>query len=33
MTLTEVAPGVTVEEIKRKTDAPFNVADNLIIME
>jgi acyl CoA:acetate/3-ketoacid CoA transferase beta subunit len=28
-----LAPGVTVDEIKEKTDAKFNVADNLGTME
>jgi len=29
MTLIEVADGVTVDEVKSKTEAPFKVADNL----
>lgn len=29
LTLVEIADGVTVEEIKSKTEAPFKVADNL----
>lgn len=33
LTLTELAPGVEVEEIKAKTDAPFKVADKLERME
>lgn len=33
LTLTELAPGVTVDEVKSKTDAPFSVADNIISME
>ncbi|KAM0259729.1 hypothetical protein ACHAQJ_003163 [Trichoderma viride] len=33
MTLTELAPGVTVEEVKSKTDAAFSVADEIAIME
>lgn len=33
LTLTELAPGVTVDEVKRKTDAKFHVADNVILME
>ncbi|KAI9660440.1 MAG: hypothetical protein M1821_009790 [Bathelium mastoideum] len=33
MTLTELAPGVTVEEIQKKTDAKFHVAENLQSME
>lgn len=33
MTLTELAPGVTVDEIKEKTGAKFLVADNLEQME
>ncbi|KAH8120964.1 hypothetical protein ACSS6W_009690 [Trichoderma asperelloides] len=31
--LTELAPGVTVEEVKSKTDAAFTVADDVITME
>lgn len=31
--LTELAPGVTVEEVKSKTDAAFTVADDIITME
>jgi acyl CoA:acetate/3-ketoacid CoA transferase beta subunit len=31
--LTELAPGVTVDEIKEKTDAKFNVAEELGAME
>lgn len=33
LTLTELAPGVTVDEVKSKTDAKFNVADNVVSME
>ncbi|KXX82384.1 Succinyl-CoA:3-ketoacid coenzyme A transferase 1, mitochondrial [Madurella mycetomatis] len=33
LTLTEVAPGVSVEEVKSKTDATFSVADGLSDME
>lgn len=33
LTLVEVAEGVTVDEIKSKTDAPFKVADSLKSME
>ncbi|KKY35993.1 putative coenzyme a [Diaporthe ampelina] len=33
LTLTEIAPGVEVEEVKAKTDAKFVVADNLQVME
>jgi 3-oxoacid CoA-transferase len=33
LTLTELAPGVTVEEITKKTDATFAVADALKTME
>lgn len=33
LTLTELAPGVTVEEITAKTDASFAVADQLKTME
>ncbi|KAM3430969.1 hypothetical protein NHJ13734_007502 [Beauveria thailandica] len=33
LTLTELAPGVTVDEIKSKTDAKFTVAENLKGME
>jgi 3-oxoacid CoA-transferase len=29
LTLTEIADGVTVDEIKSKTEAPFKVADDL----
>lgn len=29
LTLTEIADGVTIDEIRTKTDAPFKVADNL----
>jgi len=28
-----LAPGVTIEEVKEKTDAKFNVADNVTAME
>lgn len=30
--LTELAPGVTVEEVRSKTDAAFTVADDIITM-
>lgn len=33
LTLTELAPGVDVEEVTSKTDATFAVADQLKIME
>jgi 3-oxoacid CoA-transferase len=33
LTLIEKAAGVTVEEIKSKTDAPFRVSENLIDMQ
>jgi 3-oxoacid CoA-transferase len=33
LTLTEVAPGVEVEEIKSKTDAAFTVAEDLKAMD
>ncbi|KAJ0117409.1 hypothetical protein J7T55_003823 [Diaporthe amygdali] len=33
LTLTEIAPGVEVEEVKAKTDAKFVVADDLQVME
>ncbi|KAK0640493.1 Succinyl-CoA:3-ketoacid coenzyme A transferase 1 [Lasiodiplodia hormozganensis] len=33
LTLTEVAPGVSVEEIQSKTDAKFKVAEDLKVME
>lgn len=33
LTLTELAPGVDVDEIKAKTDAEFKVAENLRGME
>ncbi|KUI60209.1 Succinyl-CoA:3-ketoacid coenzyme A transferase 1, mitochondrial [Cytospora mali] len=33
LTLTEIAPGVEVEEVKAKTDAKFTVADDLKLME
>ncbi|KAJ5946948.1 hypothetical protein N7454_003787 [Penicillium verhagenii] len=33
LTLTELAPGVEVEEVRSKTDAKFTVADKLEIME
>jgi 3-oxoacid CoA-transferase len=29
LTLVELADGVTVEEVKSKTDAPFKVADDV----
>ncbi|KAJ5101439.1 hypothetical protein NUU61_003661 [Penicillium alfredii] len=33
LTLTELAPGVEVEEVQNKTDAKFSIAENLGIME
>jgi 3-oxoacid CoA-transferase len=33
LTLIELAPGVTVDEIKSKTEAPFKVAENIESME
>ncbi|KAF2093566.1 succinyl-CoA:3-ketoacid-coenzyme A transferase subunit B [Rhizodiscina lignyota] len=33
LTLTEIAPGLTVDDVKAKTDATFKVADNVISME
>ncbi|KAL5335679.1 hypothetical protein BJX70DRAFT_410309 [Aspergillus crustosus] len=33
LTLTELAPGVEVDEVRKKTDAPFHVADQLVIMQ
>jgi 3-oxoacid CoA-transferase len=33
LTLTELAPGVEVEEVRGKTDAEFTVAEDLVIME
>lgn len=33
LTLTEIAPGVGVEEVRRKTDADFTVAEDLKTME
>jgi 3-oxoacid CoA-transferase len=33
LTLIEVADGVTVDEVKSKTEAPFKVAENLKTME
>ncbi|KAI9686295.1 MAG: hypothetical protein M1820_010669 [Bogoriella megaspora] len=33
LTLTELAPGVTVEEVQKKTDAKFHIADNIESME
>ena len=33
LTLIEVAEGVTVDEVKAKTEAPFKVADHLKTME
>jgi 3-oxoacid CoA-transferase len=32
LTLTELAPGVNVEEVRRKTDAGFAVAEDIKIM-
>ena len=33
LTLTEVAPGLDVEEVRSKTDADFTVAEDLKCME
>ncbi|KAK1831167.1 mitochondrial succinyl-CoA:3-ketoacid coenzyme A transferase 1 [Podospora conica] len=33
LTLTEIAPGISVDEVRAKTDATFSVVDNLEIME
>ncbi|KAK5276700.1 Succinyl-CoA:3-ketoacid coenzyme A transferase 1, mitochondrial [Exophiala xenobiotica] len=33
LTLIELADGVTVDEIKRKTEAPFKVSENLKSMQ
>lgn len=33
LTLIELAEGVTVDEVKSKTEAPFKVADNIKSME
>ncbi|KAI9374219.1 hypothetical protein BJX61DRAFT_541052 [Aspergillus egyptiacus] len=33
LTLTEITPGVEIEEIREKTAAPFHVADKLEVME
>lgn len=33
LTLTELAPGVTLEEVQKKTGAPFKVAEDLKQME
>ena len=33
LSLVELAPGVTVAEIREKTEAEFNVADNVDTME
>lgn len=33
LTLVELAPGVTIEEVKSKTEAPFKVADDLKTMD
>lgn len=33
LTLTEIAPGVAVDEVRSKTDATFAVADDLRSME
>lgn len=33
LTLTELAPGVEVDQVRAKTDAPFHVADKLEVME
>lgn len=31
--MTEVAPGVSVDEVRSKTDAAFTVAKDLVVME
>lgn len=33
LTLTELAPGVEIEEVQKKTDAKFAVADDIKRME
>jgi 3-oxoacid CoA-transferase len=33
LTMTEIAPGVTLEEVRSRTGAPFKAADNLVVME
>ncbi len=33
LTFTELAPGLTIDDVKSKTDATFKVADNIISME
>lgn len=33
LTLVEIAPGFDIDEIRRKTDADFVVADNVKVME
>lgn len=33
LTLTELAPGVTIDEVKSKTDATFRIAGGLKTME
>lgn len=33
LTLTEIAPGVSVDEVRAKTDAMFSIVDNLEVME
>lgn len=33
LTLTEIAPGVELEEVQAKTDAQFTVAKDLKVME
>jgi 3-oxoacid CoA-transferase len=33
LTLTEIAPGLEVEDVKQKTDATFTVAEDLKVME
>lgn len=32
LVMTEIAPGVEVEEVRAKTGAPFTVADNVKVM-
>lgn len=33
LTLTEIAPGVSVDQVWAKTDATFSIVDNLEVME
>lgn len=32
LTLTEIAPGITIDELRAKTDAKFDLADTVIEM-